>query len=236
MKKIILLTLSGIWLLASTVYVASAANLTYVMPEVIKKFNVIHPHIKINLVLSSSGKLTAQILRGAPYDVFLSANMKYPNKLYKAGFAKTKPKVYAKGSICIFSLKRKITLKDLINTNSIAISQPKTTPYGKAAIDSFKNSGIYSKIKDKLIFAPTVPAVISYVKNYADAGIVCVSMIYSKNIKNLGKFYYSKIDTRLYSPIMQGAVLLNSKKEAKEFYDFLFSKEAKNIFKKYGYH
>ena len=235
MKKIIFLMISGIWLFASSIYVASAANLTYVMPEIIKKFNSIYPDIKVNLILSSSGKLTAQILKGAPYDIFLSANMKYPDKLYKAGFAKTKPKIYAKGSIYIFSLKRKFNLKDLIKANSIAISKPKTTPYGKAAVESFKNAKIYKEIKNRLVFAESVPSVISYVNNYADAGVISTSMIYSKNIKNLGKFYYTKINPKLYSPINQGAVLLSNKKEAKEFYNFLFSKDVKNILKKYGY-
>ena len=235
MKKILFLFFSSVYIFASTIYVASAANLTYVMPEIIKKFNSIYPNIKVNLILSSSGKLTAQILRGAPYDIFLSANMKYPFKIYKASLSKTKPKIYAKGSICIFSLKRKFSLEDLVNANSIAISKPKTTPYGKAAIESFKNSGIYNKIKNRLVFAQTVPSVISYVKNYADAGIISTSMIYSKNIKNLGKFYYTKIDSKLYSPINQGVIRLSDKKGAKEFYNFLFSKEAKDILKKYGY-
>ena len=235
MKKIILLMISGIWLFASSIYVASAANLTYVMPEIIKKFNLIYPDIKINLIVSSSGKLTAQILKGAPYDIFLSANMKYPSKLYKAGFAKTKPKIYAKGYICIFSLKRKLNLKNLPYVNSIALSKPMTTPYGKAAVESFKNAGIYNKIKNRLVFAQSVPAVISYVKNYADAGIISLSMIYSKNIKNLGKFYYTKINPKLYPPINQGVVLLSDKKPAKKFYNFLFSKDVKQILKKYGY-
>ena len=235
MKKIFFLIISTVYIFASTVYVASAANLTYVMPEIIKKFNSLYPNVKINLILSSSGKLTAQILRGAPYDVFLSANMKYPIKIYKASLSKTKPKIYAKGSICIFSLKRKFTLKDLVNANSIAISKPMTTPYGKAAVESFKNSGIYNKIKDKLVFAQTIPSVISYVKNYADAGIISISMVYSKNIKNIGKFYYTKIDSKLYSPINQGIIRLSDKKGAKEFYNFLFSNNAKNILKKYGY-
>ena len=234
MKKILFL-LIGVWLFASKIYVASAANLTYVMPEIIKKFNSFYPNIKIELVLASSGKLTAQILRGAPYDIFLSADMKYPTKLYNAGFAKTKPKIYAKGSIAIFSLKRKFTIMDLAKANSIAVSKPLTTPYGKAAIESFKNTKIYKKIKNRLVFAQSVSAVISYVKNYADVGIVSTSMIYSKNIKNLGKFYYTKIDSKLYSPINQGAILLSDKKDAKKFYNFLFSTYVKKILEKYGY-
>ena len=235
MKKFFFLIIS-VTLFAKTLYIASAANLTYVMPEIKKAFNKKYPNVKINLVLSSSGKLTAQILRGAPYDVFLSANMKYPLKLYKAGIAKMPPRIYARGAICLFSLKYKdISLKNLDKFNIIAISKPQTTPYGKAAIEAFKNVGIYKKIKSKLVFAETIPAVFSYVKSYADVGIVAKSTIYSKNIKSLGTFYYKEINPQLYHPINQGIILLSQKKAAKEFYNFMFSKKVKNILKKYGY-
>ncbi len=235
MKKFLFLIIS-VTLFAKSLYIASAANLTYVMPEIKKAFNKKYPNVKINLVLSSSGKLTAQILRGAPYDVFLSANMKYPLKLYKAGIAKMPPRIYARGAICLFSLKYKdISLKNLDKFNIIAISKPKTTPYGKAAIEAFKNAGIYKKIKSKLVFAETIPAVFSYVKSYADVGIVAKSTIYSKNIKSLGTFYYKEINPQLYHPINQGIILLSQKKVAKEFYNFMFSKKVKNILKKYGY-
>ncbi len=235
MKKFLIFVLA-VNLFAGSVFIASAANLTYAMPELIKTFNQKYPDVKINLVLSSSGKLTAQILKGAPYDLFLAANMKYPEKLYKSGLSKFPPKIYAKGSVCLFSLKYKnISLKNLDKFNVIAISKPKTTPYGKAAIEAFKNAGIYDKIKNRLVYAETIAAVFSYVKSYADVGVVAKSTLYSKNVKNLGKFYYKEINQKLYSPIKQGALLLSDKKEAKEFYDFLFSKKAKEIFKKYGY-
>jgi len=235
LKKIFLLILT-IKLFATTIYIGSAANLTYALPELIKSFKKKYVNIDIKLIISSSGKLTAQILRGANIDIFLSADMKYPEKIYKAGLAKTAPKVYIKGKIIILSLKHKnISLKDLVNFNTIAISKPLTTPYGKAAIEVFKNAGIYKKIKDKLVFTETVSSVLVYVKNYADVGIISKSAIYSKNVKNLGKFYYKDIDSKLYTPINQGILLLSDKKAAKEFYDFMFTKTAKNILKKYGY-
>ena len=235
MKKFFFLIISAT-LFAKTLYIASAANLTYVMPEIKKAFNRRYPDIKINLVLSSSGKLTAQILRGAPYDVFLSANMKYPLKIYRAKIAKLPPKIYARGAICLFSLKHKnISLANLDKFNFIAISKPQTTPYGKAAVEAFKNAGIYGKIKPKLVFAETIPAVFSYVKSYADVGVVAKSTLYSKNVKNLGKFYFKEIDSKLYKPINQGIILLSDKKAAKAFYNFMLSKKAKKILKKYGY-
>jgi len=236
MRKIIFFVTFSILLFGKTIYLASAANLTYVMPDIIKAFNEKYPNVKVDLVLSSSGKLTAQILGGAPFDIFLSANMKYPLKLYKSGFGKIPPKIYAKGAICLFSLKYKnLSIKNLDKFNTIAISKPKTTPYGAAAVEAFKNAKIYNKIKNKLVYAETIPAVFSYVKSYADVGVVAKSTLFSKNVKSLGKFYYKEINPKLYSPIKQGALLLSNKKEAKEFFNFLFSKKAREIFKKYGY-
>jgi len=233
MKKFILL-LFGSFLFASQIYIAASANLTYVMPEIIKKFNQKYPNEKVKFITSSSGKLTAQILRGAPFDMFLSANMKYPEFLYSKGIGIYPPKVYAKGKIILFSIKHKnLSLDNLKNYSLIAISKPKTTPYGLAAVEVFKNKKIYPEIKNKLVYAETIAAVLSYVKNGADVGIISKSLIYSKNIKNLGKFYYKDIDTTLYRPINQGALLIN--KKAEDFYHFLFSHEAKKIFKKYGY-
>jgi len=235
LKKLVIF-LFVLKLFASTVYIGSAANLTYAMPEIIKAFNKKYPNIHLKVILSSSGKLTAQIVKGANIDIFLSANMKYPQKLYKLGFSKYPPKIYAKGKIGIFSLKHKnLSLKNLLKFNLIAISKPLITPYGKAAVEAFKNAGIYGKIKNKLIYAPTISAVFIYIKNVADVGIISKSAIYSENVKKLGKFYYKDIDPNLYSPINQGILLLSDKKGAKEFYDFIFSKTAKNILKKYGY-
>jgi len=233
LKKLILFLF--VKLFATTIYIGSAANLTYVMPEIIKKFNKKYPNIKVKIILSSSGKLTAQIVRGASIDIFLSANMKYPLKLYKLGFAKFSPKIYARGKIVLVSLKYKnLSLKNLDKFNSIAISKPLTTPYGKAAIEAFKKAGIYNKIQDKLVYAETVSSVFKYL-NSVDVGVVSKSAIYSKNVKNLGEFYYKEINSSLYSPINQGILLLSDKKEAKKFYNFMLSKKAKDILKRYGY-
>jgi molybdate transport system substrate-binding protein len=221
--------------LRADIYVASAANLTYAMPELIKEFKKENPGAKVKVILSSSGKLTAQIMHGAPYDIFLSANMKYPEALYKKGFAKKKPQIYAKGAIAVFSVKRKLSLKDLPKLKCIAIANPKTAPYGRAAIEAFKNAGIYDKIKDKIVYAESVSAVIPYTVNSCDAGIIAKSSIYSKNIKEIGKFYYSDIPQKLYNPIKQGILLLSDKKDAEKFYNFMLSKKAKEILKKYGY-
>ena len=216
-----LLLFFSTFLFAKEIYVAAAANTAFVMPKIIKAFEKKY-HQKVKLILSSSGKLTAQILRKAPYDLFLSADMKYPQKIYKLHYSLTPPKVYAKGKIIVFSKKRIASLKELEN-KEVAIASPRVAPYGKAAIEAFKNANV----TPKFVYAPTVSGVGAYVQNGVFAGVV------AKSMEDRLKGFFYEIPTKLYHPIKQGAVLL--RKDGKEFFDFLFSKEAKKIFKEAGY-
>ena len=88
MKRLLILLTLGISVLgAGTINVAVAANVSYAIEDLTKEFNKTHPDIKIRVTLGSSGKLTAQIKHGAPYNLFMSANMKYPQALYKEKIA-----------------------------------------------------------------------------------------------------------------------------------------------------
>ncbi|TNF45403.1 MAG: extracellular solute-binding protein, partial [Epsilonproteobacteria bacterium] len=89
----ILWSLAG--LNAGEIKIAVAANVSYAIEPLKKAFNEHHPDTKIEVILGSSGKLTAQIKNGAPYALFLSANMKYPEALYNEGVAVTEPIIYA---------------------------------------------------------------------------------------------------------------------------------------------
>ena len=236
MKKLFLALLFVVSMYAENILVAAAANTTYAMPEIIKAFNQKHPNVHVKLVLASSGKLTAQIMHGAPYNVFMSANMKYPNALYKNGFAKTKPVVYAKGAISLFSVKN-IDLnnfkKALLNAKLVAIANPKTAPYGRAAVEAMKNAGVYNQVVNKLVYAETVTAVIPYTINEADVGIVAKSALFSPKMKQFRNF--ADVPSNLYKPINQGIILLDKKDGALKFYNFILSDKAKEIFRKYGY-
>ena len=236
MNKLLLMIMFVLMSYASEIFIAASANTAYAMPEIIKKFNQKYPDVKVNVILASSGKLTAQIIHGAEYDVFMAANMKYPEFLYKQGIAKTEPKVYAKGAIALFSVKN-INLKDfknaLLKAKSVAIANPKTAPYGRAAVEAVKNAGIYPNIREKFVFAETVSAVIPYTFNSADVGIVAKSSLFSNQMKRYKNF--ADVPQNLYNPIDQGIVIFNKKNETIKFYNFIFSEDAKQIFKKYGY-
>ncbi len=242
MKKFIPLLLSVIGLYASVVKVAVAANVSYAMPKLIKEFYKKYPNIKVQVLLGSSGKLTAQIKEGAPFEVFLSANMKYPEYLYKNAIATTKPIVYAKGGLALLSSRKKDFSKGIMllkekYINKIAIANPKTAPYGKAAIEALKKVGLYKKIKRKLVYAQSVSQAVVYSIIAADIGFVAKSSLYSKKMQKYKKgINWIEINQKLYTPIKQGIVLLgNPTKEAREFYDFILSKSAKKIFKDFGY-
>ena len=105
MRSIFLLLTLMVCSFASTLNVAAAANVAYVLEEIKSEFIKLHPDAKINITLGSSGKLVAQIKNGAPFDLFLSANIDFADVLYKDGFALNKPVIYTSGSVAILSVR-----------------------------------------------------------------------------------------------------------------------------------
>jgi len=220
---------------------ALSANVSFVKDELIRAFEAKNPNIEVKSVIGSSGKLAAQIINGAPFDLFMSADMNYPALLYKNNLSKNPPKVYAKGVLILFSFLPRDFSKglDLLkdeNIKKIAIANPKIAPYGKASVEVMKNYKIYSQVKNKLIFAQSISQTFSYVKTAADIAFISKSIVFDPKLKGLKeKINWIELDHSLYTPIKQGVVVLNDKNSSKRFYNFLFSKKAKEIFKKYGY-
>ncbi|MDA7817103.1 molybdate ABC transporter substrate-binding protein [Sulfurimonas sp.] len=226
---------------AGEVKVAVAANVSYAMDELIQKFNQTHPNTSVKTTLGSSGKLTTQIFHGAPYDILLSADMSYPNKLYIQKLAIQKPLVYANGSLAIFSAKKYDLVQgiEFLKNSAItrvAIANPKTAPYGKATIEALKKAKLFQQVKPKLVYAESISSVVSYALTATDVGVIAKSSLYSKKISDYKEnINWVEIAPNLYTPIEQGIALLSTNQEAKNFYDFILSHTAKNILKKYGY-
>ncbi|MEJ2614712.1 MAG: molybdate ABC transporter substrate-binding protein [Ignavibacteriaceae bacterium] len=224
--------------------IAVAANVQYAMEELKTEFKK-ETGIDVSVVIGSSGQLTAQIKEGAPYDIFISADMKYPLSLYSHNDAVDSPKVYAEGSLVIWTMRKGISfdkeLKILLsdNVSRIAAANPRTAPYGIASIDAMKHLRIYEKIKDKLIFGESIASVNQFIYSKAvEAGFTSKSVVLSPKMKGKGKWI--EVDHDAYKPIKQGCVILkygynNHKKESKKFCDFLFSAKAKSILSNFGY-
>lgn len=245
MKNVIIsLLLSTFSLFAGEINIAVAANVSYAMDELKAEFAKTNPDTKVQVTLGSSGKLTAQIKNGAPYGLFMSANMKFPNALYEDKIAITKPVVYAQGALAYLTTKKVdftqgIELLKSSDIQKIAIANPQTAPYGKAAVDAMQKVGLYEEVKDKLVYAESISQVVTYSISAADIGFIAKSSLFSDKMQNYKEnINWVAVDTALYAPIKQGIVLLTNAKENAEykaFYDFILSDTAKEIFKKYGY-
>ena len=227
-----------------SVKVAAAANLSYVLEELKTDFNKTNPDIKIEINYGASGNFATQIQQGAPFDIFMSADMSFPQKIAKAGFAETDPKVYAKGKLIMFTVK-KIDLKKglrVLNDKSIkaiSICNPETAPYGAATIEALTNGKILKDVESKFVKTETVAQVIQQVITAADIGFTAKSLIFSKEMANYKEgINWVEVDPKLYSKIEQGIIILKNgkdKAEVKAFYDYIFSENAKKIFIKYSY-
>ena len=243
-KVLFISLLLSLGLNAGEIRVAVAANVSYAIGDLIKTFNTFYPDTKVQVQLGSSGKLTAQIKNGAPYDLFMSANMKYPNALYYDGIAVTRPLVYAQGSLAFFSSKPRdftkgVTLLEESSIKRIAIANSKTAPYGKAAVEALTNAGIYEKIKNKLIYGESISQTVTYATTATDLGLIAKSSLFSPYMAQYseGKNWQS-VDPKLYTPINQGIVILKkgeANAEVAAFYAFIFSHKAEEVFKKFGY-
>jgi molybdate transport system substrate-binding protein len=244
MKSLVFLLIFSFSLFASSVHVAVAANVSYAIKALVAEFSKQHPEIHVEVSTASSGKLTAQIKNYAPYEIFMSANMFYPNELYKSGYAVTKPKVYAKGSLALLSVKARDLSKGVFSLlqkdiRKIAIANPKTAPYGKAAYEALSNAKIYALLKPKFIYGDSIATTLIYTIKAADVGIVAKSALFSPKMKGFVKgVNFVDVDKKLYNPIKQGIVILKTAKNnanAVAFYNFVLSDDAKKIFRDYGY-
>ena len=244
MKKLLAMLFAAAALQAGTVTVAVAANVSYAMPDLVGAFHAHHPDTRVRTTLGSSGKLTAQIRRGAPFDVFMAANMRYPAALFADGSAVTKPAVYAEGSLALFGRKphdfsRGLALLENPAVRRVAVANPKSAPYGAAAVKALKNAGLFERIKPKLVYAESASQAVSYAMTAADVGFVAKSSLFAPKMRRFkeGK-NWAEVDPKLYTPIEQGIVLLKraeTNTEAKAFYDFVLSEAGRKILRRYGY-
>ena len=245
MKKIILaLALLASSIFANTITVAVAANVSYAINELVAEFNKTNPDTKVQVTLGSSGKFTAQIESGAPFDVFMSADMKFPKALFEKGFALNEPALYAQGSLAMLSSKeldfsKGINLVTDANIGKIAVANPKTAPYGTAAVEAMKNANVLDKVESKFVYAESISQAVTYATTAADVGFIAKSSLYDEKMAQYKEnINWVSVDPSLYTAIDQGIVVLKNTKEeasAKAFYDFILGEKAKEIFIKFGY-
>ena len=221
--------------------IATSANMQFVMKELVDDFKL-RTNIDCDLVIGSSGKLTAQITEGAPYNLFVAANMKYPEYIYSQGLSPTPPEIYAYGKLVLWSVDPSINPSlDLLKSEAIdkiAIANPQTAPYGEAAIEVLKNHSLMDSVKQKLVYGESIAQTNQFiVTEAATLGFTSLSVVSSELMRGKGKWIL--IEKEDYNSIAQGVILIkmNDKldKMAMAFYSYLFSEEASLILEEFGY-
>jgi len=246
MKQLKFLTIAFL-LLSSTTFaqsikVAVAANLQAVIKVLGADFKQ-KTGITVEPIVGASGNLTTQIKNGAPFDVFLSADMIFPQTLFADGFSVKKPVVYARGSLVICSTQdigfenwERVLMTERIK--KIAIANPAIAPYGKAATEVLKLKGVLENVQSKIVTGESIAQVNTYITTgVVDVGFTTQALVVDPNNKN--KLFWLVIDPKSYSPIEQGMILLKHAEgngDAQKFYDYMQSGAAKMILVEYGYH
>jgi molybdate transport system substrate-binding protein len=227
----------------SQITVASAADLQFAMVDLAAEFK--HQTGKeVKTVFGSSGNLTNQVRTGAPFDVFIAANMTYPDSLYKWGYAAERPRLCAYGVLVLWTVKN-LDLSRGIGAlcdgavAKIALPDPRHAPYGQAAVQAMTKQGVRGALERKFVFADNVSQAAQYISSAsADIGFNAKSIVISPQMK--GKGTWVEVDDTLYDPIAQGVIVTkygqdNNPESSRAFLDFLFTEEARSVLVKYGF-
>lgn len=222
---------------------AVAANVRYAMEELKADFGK-SSRGAVQTVYGASGILAAQIKKGAPFDVFVSADMAYPDSLARWGYAVANPHPYAYGKLVLWTIKewdpaQGLSLLAQDGIGKIALADTQRAPYGREAAKALGKSGFYERVKAKLVFGESVSQVNQYVSlGTVDVGFTAKSVVVAGPMRGKGK--WAEVDSTLYDPIAQGAVVCkygsgNHPALSIRFLRYLYSAPARAILAKYGY-
>jgi len=219
-----------------TLTIAAAANLEAVLREIGKDFQA-ETKLKPTFSFSATGNLAKQIENGAPFDLFMAADVKTIDLLIaKDHVINSSKKIYAQGRLVLYYT-NSITVNDLLDLTKsdfkqIAIASPELAPYGLAAKQALQNIGIWSNIEKKIVYAENVNMALQYAKTgNVQAAFVARSLVDDKD-------KYLIVDESLHFPLDQAlAVVTRSKNKelAKKFILFLTTQKSKALLEKFGY-
>jgi molybdate transport system substrate-binding protein len=218
-------------------HVAAAANLSNVLSDLSTAFEH-QTTIHIVPSLGATAQLTQQIENGAPFDVFLAADVEHVDQLIKNGFVLSNSRaIYARGQLVVWAPRRPDlhTLNDLTRSDvrAIGVAKPELAPYGAAAIEALKNAGLWDKLEKKIVYAPSI----AIAKQFADTGNT--EAAFTALALTVGQSGNSiPVAGNLHKPIDQALGIVKDSREqknARAFTVFLASPEAREILKRFGY-
>jgi molybdate transport system substrate-binding protein len=205
-----------LWLLvaplrAEQLTIAAASDLRFAMEDVVELFRRQQPADRIDVVYGSSGKFVAQIGQGAPYDLFFSADSRYPQQLVEAGLAGSAVKPYALGRLVLWSKDvdaAALSLQDLADPRfrHIAIANPQHAPYGQRAEEALRAARVWEAVESRLVLGENIAQAAQFVETgAADIGIIALALARNPALAATGS--HALISDSLHSPLLQAFVI-----------------------------
>ncbi len=229
---------------SETLSIAAASDLVFCLEALNREFAKSEPSVSLRVSTGSSGNFFAQIKNGAPFDVFLSADLIYPIKLIAAGAAEEKSLTrYGIGRIVLWTRRTDLAIDDLASVvrdpgvKRFAIANPDHAPYGRAAKEALDKFGAWAEVRPKLVLGENIAQTAQFVQTgNADVGIVALSLVIAPVLKRSGR--WMEIPSSAHAPLEQGAVLTRrgaSNPAARRYLAFLSTPAARTIFDRYGF-
>ncbi len=225
--------------------IAAASDLNAALGDIIARFSATHA-VDVTATYGSSGNFFSQLMNGAPFDVFLSADMEYPRRLAERGLT-------IEGSEFSYGIGRLVLwtpaasrldvrgggLRILTDPSvaRVAIANPEHAPYGRAAVAAMKTAGVYDTVRGKLVFGENVGQALQFAQSgAADAAIVALSLVAAPSGARTGRWF--DIPLADYPRVVQGGIILRAATDptsAQAFRAFLIGPEGRSILQQYGF-
>jgi molybdate transport system substrate-binding protein len=243
--RIALLALTAGAACAQPLRVAAAASLQGSLDEVARAFEAARPGVKVEISYGASGSLAAQIQQGAPFDLFLAADLAYPAKAAENGHGRGPVFAFVSGRLVLWvrrdlgldpSRDGMAVLKDP-RFHRIALANPRLAPYGAAAEAALRSANLWDPLQPRLVFGGNIAQTAQYLQaGAAEAGFIAASEARHPDLRAKG-FQWAVPDT-LHPPLTQGGVLLRhgaAPALGDAFAAFLRGADAQAIFARYGF-
>lgn len=235
--------LPGFLLAEDVVTVAVATNFAKAAAEISAAFTQ-QSKVSVRLSQGSTGKLYAQVINGAPFDIFMSADSERPHLLEQAGHIETgRRKTYAIGRLVLWSRDEKLRNKDCHEVlvkgeyDRLALANPKTAPYGAAAREFLETAGLWESASRRAVFGENIGQTLQFVATgNATLGFVALSQTVDPNLPPPSCAWPVPVSS--YGSLEQQAVLLkraSGNSDARRFFEFLSSPIAHEIISQQGY-
>jgi molybdate transport system substrate-binding protein len=226
------------------VRIAAAADLRFALDDAMAAFHADHLNVAPEVVYGSSGTLASQIANGAPFDLFMSADVEYPRQLAAKGLVEPGSEFrYADGRLVVWVPNgspidvKTAGVKAAADPRvaHVAIANPAHAPYGRAAVAALRAAGVYDAVQPKLVLGESVAQAMQFVQSgSADVGIVALSLAMAPTARAAGE--YAIVPAGTYPKLEQaGVILRNAREQAHGIREFLLSERGRAVLKRYGF-